>query len=224
LPARRSPCGRAPAALAPAPNGAGNYTQILCANPSSEEGLAITEMPQALTNPASHPTADTATSTPPATPTATAAASSPPDNGNTGSSAAKSASTPPNDPQASNITGSLTNEAPLRGSDSVTFSATDQGPGLAYLKMLVDGETIQTQTIDSNDGHCTPVPGAGAYTWAYEVPCKTSVGGHTYELNTTPLKDGPHHIQVIIEDAAGARRASRQTQNATATPNHSCSN
>ncbi len=109
----------------------------------------------------------------------------------------------PNDPQASNISGSLTSETPLRGTDSVTFSATDEGPGLAYVKVLVDGETVQSQIIDTNDGRCIPVPGAGPYTWAYQMPCKTSVGGHTYELNTASLKDGTHHIQVVIEDAAG---------------------
>jgi len=48
-----------------------------------------------------------------------------------------------------------------------------------------------------------PVPGAGAYTWAYQVPCKTSVGGRTYSLDTSALADGTHHVQVIIEDAAG---------------------
>jgi hypothetical protein len=319
-------CLAAPAALALPPNGSGNYTQIICANPSTEEGLGITGMPEGLTNPASIDTWQITTSevdcasgrmTPdhgvpmavgqgntypqgtwsallyqaPANVTINGGtiyraeraegpdngymginqqggeysqlyslprngsdqgdwyvgniasrgtfswAFSPenivnltisPDgghwdinatcdpNGNNNSSCSLTAGQweyrifggdislhAPNDPQASNITGSLTNEAPLRGSDSVTFSATDQGPGLAYLKMLVDGETIQSQTIDSNDGHCIPVPGTDAYTWAYQVPCKTSVGGHTYELNTTLLKDGPHHVQVIIEDAAG---------------------
>jgi hypothetical protein len=85
----------------------------------------------------------------------------------------------------------------------VTFSATDQGPGLAYVKLVVDGETVQSQTIDTNGGHCIPVPGHDAYTWAYQVPCKTSVGGRTYELNTAHVADGSHHVQVMIEDAAG---------------------
>src|SRR5271167_3773103 len=31
----------------------------------------------------------------------------------------------------------------------------------------------------------------------------TSVGGRTYSLNTALLPNGLHHIQVIIEDAAG---------------------
>jgi hypothetical protein len=108
-----------------------------------------------------------------------------------------------NDPQASDITGPMTSETPLRGSESATFSATDEGPGLAYVKLLVDGSTVQSQTIDTNDGRCVPVPGHDAYTWAYQVPCKTSVGGRTYELNTALVPDGSHHIQVIIEDAAG---------------------
>jgi hypothetical protein len=108
-----------------------------------------------------------------------------------------------NDPQASNIAGPLASETPLRGSEAVTFSATDQGPGLAYVKVLVDGQIVQSQIIDTNDGHCVPVPGHDAYTWAYQLPCKTSVGGRTYELDTTGLPDGTHHVQVIIEDAAG---------------------
>jgi hypothetical protein len=108
-----------------------------------------------------------------------------------------------NDPQANNITGPVATEAPLRGTESVTFSATDQGPGLAYVKLLVDGQTVQSQTIDTNGGHCVAVPGHDAYTWAYQVPCKTSVGGHTYALNTALVHDGNHHVQVVIEDAAG---------------------
>ncbi len=109
----------------------------------------------------------------------------------------------PHDPQASNISGALLSESPLRGSASITFSAADQGPGIAYLKVLVDGAAMQSQIIDTNAGRCVPVPGYDAYTWAYQVPCKTSLGGRTYTLNTTALPNGPHHIQVIIEDAAG---------------------
>lgn len=109
----------------------------------------------------------------------------------------------PHDPQASNISGPLLTESPLRGTQSITFSATDEGPGLAYVKVLVDSAVAQSQIIDTNDGHCIPVPGHDAYTWAYQVPCKTSLGGRTYSLNTAALPNGLHHIQVIIEDAAG---------------------
>ena len=109
----------------------------------------------------------------------------------------------PHDPQASNISGPLVTESPLRGTESITFSATGEGPGLAYVKLLVDGVVVQSQIIDTNRGHCIPVPGHDAYTWAYQVPCMTSVGGRTYSLNTALLPNGLHHIQVIIEDAAG---------------------
>ncbi|HEX5308925.1 MAG TPA: hypothetical protein VFW38_07585 [Solirubrobacteraceae bacterium] len=107
------------------------------------------------------------------------------------------------DPQASNISGPLVTESPLRGTQSIMFSATDEGPGLAYVKVLVDGVVAQSQIMDTNDGHCIPVPGHDAYTWAYQVPCKTSLGGRTYSLNTAALPNGVHHIQVVIEDAAG---------------------
>ena len=109
----------------------------------------------------------------------------------------------PHDPQASNIAGPLVTESPLRSTEAITFSATDEGPGLAYVKLLVDGVVVQSQIIDTNGGHCIPVPGHDAYTWAYQVPCMTSVGGRTYSLNTALLPNGLHHIQVIIEDAAG---------------------
>ncbi len=108
-----------------------------------------------------------------------------------------------NDPQASNISGPLTTDSPLTGSEQITFSATDEGPGLAYVKMLVDGNVVQSEIMDSNDGRCVPIAGSNPYTWAYQVPCKTSLGGRTYSLNTTRLPNGEHHIQVLIEDAAG---------------------
>jgi hypothetical protein len=108
-----------------------------------------------------------------------------------------------NDPQASNITGSMTNDTPLRSSESVTFSATDLGSGLAYVKLLMDGNAVQSQTVDTNNGRCIGVPGHDPYTWAHQIPCKTSVGGRTYELNTALVHDGQHHVQVMIEDAAG---------------------
>jgi hypothetical protein len=107
------------------------------------------------------------------------------------------------DPQASNISGTLATENPLRGTDSITFSATDEGPGLAYIKVLVDGAMILSRIIDSNGGRCIPVAGHDAYTWAYQIPCSTSLGGRTYSLDTTSLSNGVHHVQVIIEDAAG---------------------
>jgi hypothetical protein len=109
----------------------------------------------------------------------------------------------PHAPQASNISGPLLTESPLRGTQSITFSATDEGPGLAYVKVLVDGAVAQSQIMDTNEGRCIPVAGHDAYTWAYQVPCKTSLGGRTYSLNTAALPNGLHHIQVIIEDAAG---------------------
>jgi hypothetical protein len=107
------------------------------------------------------------------------------------------------DPQASNISGPLSTDSPLRGTEPITFSATDEGPGLAYMKTLVDGNVVQSQIVDTNGGRCVSVPGHDAYTWAYQVPCKTSIGGRTYELPTTLVADGSHHVQVIIEDAAG---------------------
>jgi hypothetical protein len=43
----------APSSFALTADGTGNYTQILCANPASEEGLGISGMPEGLSNPAS---------------------------------------------------------------------------------------------------------------------------------------------------------------------------
>lgn len=108
-----------------------------------------------------------------------------------------------NDPQVSDISGALTTDSTLSGVESMTFSATDQGPGLAYVKVIVDGSAVQSQTIDTNGGRCVSIPGRDAYTWAYQVPCKTSVGGRTYSVNTALIPDGSHHLQVVIEDAAG---------------------
>ena len=98
----------------------------------------------------------------------------------------------PNKPVPGTPTGPLTQSGVwVKGTLSLTASATDAGGGLAALRLLVDGN---------------PQAGAGRQTFAcdftFAVPCPAS-GSGSLSLNTTTLVDGTHTVLVQAEDAGG---------------------
>jgi hypothetical protein len=87
----------------------------------------------------------------------------------------------------------------LRGFAFVSYSATDQGSGIASAALIVDGVEL-ARNFDSNGGKCQQP-------YQFLEPCRLNVSA-SLALDTTELGDGPHQLQVAVEDAAGQRTVS----------------
>lgn len=87
----------------------------------------------------------------------------------------------------------------LTGLVPVSLSATDRGGGVYQALFEVDGQLVQSQTIDTNGGYCqTP--------FVIPQPCKLNVSG-TVMFNTAALSDGTHSLRILVTDATGSNAA-----------------
>ncbi len=96
--------------------------------------------------------------------------------------------------------------SPLSGTEILTFSAADAGPGLYQTIFQVDGKTVQTVPIDDNGGHCvpaSPAPSDGTNAFLYGQPCVASANV-TDTFDTTQVPNGMHELLVQVTDASGA--------------------
>jgi hypothetical protein len=82
---------------------------------------------------------------------------------------------------------------PLSGERTVAFSATDQGSGVYFARVEVDGSTKASSIVDGNGGRC-------AKPFRYLVPCRTTASG-SVSFDTATLPDGPHTIRLLVYDA-----------------------
>jgi hypothetical protein len=105
-------------------------------------------------------------------------------------------------PGATGFSGTLLNET-VSGTGTLSFTATDPGPGVYQVKVLIDGHQVWAATPSLNEGKCVA---QGTYEEArafnHEQPCPTSTPVSA-EIDTTILADGSHHLAVEVEDAAG---------------------
>lgn len=110
-------------------------------------------------------------------------------------------------PVVSGIRGSLPEPGAKRGAVSVSFDAADRGGGLYRLITLVDGAVTEVRGLDQGPGTCADADPTDAdpYAFAARVPCPLALTGLTATIDTTRLADGPHRVQVLVEDAAGHR-------------------
>lgn len=90
--------------------------------------------------------------------------------------------------------GPLIAGGPVSGTKEVSFKAADAGSGVAKVSLLVDGSTRESKT-DSNGGLC-------AKPYQAMAPCPTELDS-SFNLNTTALTEGPHRLEVVVEDASG---------------------
>lgn len=88
---------------------------------------------------------------------------------------------------------------PVTGAQPVTISATDRGGGVYQATLEVDGQRVQTTTLDGNGGRCVAP-------FRYALPCKLSASA-TVPFDTSGLADGPHQLRVLVSDAAGNEAA-----------------
>jgi hypothetical protein len=108
-------------------------------------------------------------------------------------------------PEAIGLTGSLT-ESPVSGTASASFTAKEsKGPGIYRVSVQIDGSTVWAQTPETSFGQCVA---HGTYENALvfrnAVPCKEEVPVRV-EIPTGTVPDGPHLVEVAVEDAAGDR-------------------
>lgn len=111
-------------------------------------------------------------------------------------------------PTAANVTGSLATASTLTGPQDIAFDASDAGPGLYEVVFQVDGQDITHVAVDANGGRCQDAGGTtdGTRAFLYGQPCSPS--SHIQQtFDSRQVPDGPHHVVVSIEDAAGNRTA-----------------
>ncbi len=107
-------------------------------------------------------------------------------------------------PKVANLTGSLTSGKPLSGTAEAIYEASDTGPGIYAAHYVVDGVAQPTILVDRADPTCSNLGETTDGTRAFDSaePCAPSVDA-TSDLETTHWPDGEHHVELVVEDAAG---------------------
>jgi len=100
--------------------------------------------------------------------------------------------------------GGLGSDAVLRGVERVAFSARDGQAGVYRARVLVDGAPRPWVSVDGGSSSCRDVNfGNGdEYEFGRARPCPSAIES-AIELNTATVPDGPHEIQLVVEDAGG---------------------
>jgi len=110
----------------------------------------------------------------------------------------------PTSPVPGAASGSLIAAGTHSGTESASFSATDNGSGVYSAALEIDGVVVASQIPNSNGGRCqaTRQNSDGSLVFNYVVPCPASASG-TFTYDTGNLSDGNHEVQIVIADAAG---------------------
>lgn len=112
----------------------------------------------------------------------------------------------PEGPTVSNQTGRLTGSTTHSGLEVLSFAAADAVSGVYRVFLDIDGKTVRTAAVDTNDGRCADAgvdPGT-PYEFLYREPCRKSVQ-YDLSFDTRTLTDGTHNLKVSVEDASGNR-------------------
>jgi hypothetical protein len=109
-----------------------------------------------------------------------------------------------NAPTAGATSGSLMTDAQLKGTETLSFSASDSGGGISRFRLYVDNNLVQDYGLFG--GGCDPA-GSENGTWMFTAPkpCPSTANA-TAAFNTTSLTDGPHTIVAKVVDV-GQREA-----------------
>jgi hypothetical protein len=105
-------------------------------------------------------------------------------------------------PGGSGFSGTLLGET-VSGKGGLSFTATDPGPGVYQVIVRIDSQQMWAAMPSLNEGKCVvkgTYEGARAFNYAQPCPISTPVSA---EIDTASLADGPHHLTVEVEDAAG---------------------
>ena len=91
--------------------------------------------------------------------------------------------------------GPLVSGGVLSGTVPVSIGAADQGSGVDFAEVQVDGRVLLRQVLDNSTGACQPP-------FVAPAPCPLSANG-TLNFNTAQLPDGTHNLRLAVTDAAG---------------------
>jgi hypothetical protein len=108
-------------------------------------------------------------------------------------------------PSASAVGGSLLTNDTLNGPQDIQVTASDNGPGVYQTIFQIDGNTVERQVIDPNEGRCQDVgqTNDGDAAFLYLQPCPIQVNAADVSFDPSPISDGPHQLRVLVSDAAG---------------------
>jgi hypothetical protein len=107
-------------------------------------------------------------------------------------------------PSVANVSGSLLAGGTLTGTDTISFTASDNGGGVYSAIVLIDGHQVVQEVPDTNGGLCVNLapPSSATLAFAAPQPCRTTEN-ISIPLDTTQFPAGQHHLQVMVRDAAG---------------------
>jgi hypothetical protein len=107
-------------------------------------------------------------------------------------------------PSASAVGGSLRDAQILDGPQNILITASDPGPGVYQAIFQIDGRTIASPVIDTNNGRCQNAGGTsdGAPAFLYLQPCPSQMNGAEVPFDPSTVSNGPHELQVLVSDAA----------------------
>jgi hypothetical protein len=107
-------------------------------------------------------------------------------------------------PSVSNVTGSLIAGGTLTGTNTINFTAADDGGGIYGASVLVDGHQIVSEVPNSNSGLCVNLASSSSSTMVFAAPqpCPTTEN-ISLAIDTTQIPAGEHHLRVIATDVAG---------------------
>jgi hypothetical protein len=107
-------------------------------------------------------------------------------------------------PSVEGVSGPLASEGSLQGTSDLVFGANDPGAGIYQALFSVDGRVVQSVVLDENGGRCRNVgqTADGSPAFLYLRPCLKTVKADV-GFDTTLVPNGPHHLVVMVSDAAG---------------------
>ncbi len=107
-------------------------------------------------------------------------------------------------PTVSNVSGPLVAGGTLSGTQSVSFNASDSGPGIYSATITVDGSIATQGILDTNGGACQSlgITSDGLRSFNHPQPCKPALTA-TMNLNTAGLSAGTHNVIITVDDASG---------------------
>jgi hypothetical protein len=106
-------------------------------------------------------------------------------------------------PTVGAASGSVTTDTTWKGTEGISYSATDLGGGIARLRLYVDGgPTAVDHVINTNNEHCQ-ISGTENGTWVFSwpKPCPGSVNAEEL-VDTTTIADGRRTVTLKVVDAA----------------------